>query len=657
MREIADGPYPGTRAFLKTDHDRFFGRAEEAANIVGLWRDNRLTVISGLVASGKSSLLHAGVYPLMDGQGYDVLPPASLWNGATFPFAALPEYNSYNLAVLRSWEPDEVPARLAGRTVADFVRSRSRRHGGIIFAAIDQVEDLFLDSGSGLRTAWRRQFADELAHAIRDESGLHLLLVTRRESVGSITERIGSGVRYEVSPLTREQAREAVVAPVAGTDRLFTDDAADKLIMDLQTSRIAVTNGVAGQYVTADLVEPALLQIVCARMWQALPPGTRDITTRDVRAFGDVDTALEAHWGETIAAVAADHDLTADHLRTWLLSALVTGPGTSRPVDAEPVATAGMPNSVLHDLVDRHLLKTELRSTVRWYELLSDRLIEPLRKVPDEPPPVPSAASYLKAAARAFALGELDLAQQYAEQVLKAKPPLRLSAEARSLLGNLAFEREKPGEAKEHYQEAASLFEAVRDTEAVGRQMAAVGRMLLAQGRAAEAVAELRSAVDRVPSDLSIQTELAVALWNLGEGRAAVAVLTGVLGVDGANPGALRARGEILADLGNGRDAMLDLDRQRVPDRPSTLAARGLALAELGDLPRATREIDDALKKAPRNGRVLLYAARACELAGDRASSENLARQAVDATDPPLSPQQRAAAQRLADHERINHAG
>jgi tetratricopeptide (TPR) repeat protein len=670
MREITDGPYPGARAFRQSDRGHFFGRAPDTADVVDLWRDNRLTVIYGPVASGKSSLLRAGVHPRMAAQGYDVLPPASLRNGETFPFAAFPEYNSYNFAVLRSWDPDEMPSRLAGQTVSDFARRRSRRHGGIVFAAIDQVEDLFLDSGSGLRGAWRRQFADELARAVRDESGLHLLLVARAEAAGPVAERIGSGAKYEISALTRAQALEAITAPAANTGHPFTKDAAGKLVTDLLTSRIAATNGAPAKYVTANLVEPVLLQIVCARMWHDLPPGTGDITARDVRAFGDVDTALAAYWSETIAAVAADHDLTAERLRTWLTSAFVTEPGTSRPVDAGPSTTAGLPNSVVRDLVDRHLLKTKLKSTVRWYELLSERLIEPLRKAHDELPPAPSAASYLKAAGRALTLGELDPAQEFAEQVLLANPPLRLRAEAHSLLGNLAFEREKPEgpkepdegkdprqEAEEHYREAASLFEAVRDTESVARQMAAVGRMLLAQGKTADAVAELRAAVDRVPNDLSMQTELAVALWSLGEGRAAVAILTSVLAIDGGYPAALRARGEILADLGNGRDAMLDLDRQRVPDRPSTMAARGLALAELGDHSRANREIDDALKKAPRNGRVLLYAARVCELAGDRASSENLARQAVVATDPPLSPQQKASAQRLAGHERTNRAG
>lgn len=86
-------------------------------------------------------------------------------------------------------------------------------------------------------------------------------------------------------------------------------------------------------------------------------------------------------------------------------------------------------------------------------------------------------------------------------------------------------------------------------------------------------------------------------------------VLTKVLGIDGGNVAALQARGEILADLGEARYAMLDLDRLNLQGRPSTRAARGLALAELSDL---------------------------------------------NATDPPLSPQHREVALELADrgHER-----
>jgi len=216
------------------------------------------------------------------------------------------------------------------------------------------------------------------------------------------------------------------------------------------------------------------------------------------------------------------------------------------------------------------------------------------------------------------------------------------------LLGNIAHERGKPAEAEAHYRAAAKLFEAVRDTGAVASQLAAVGKTLLAQGQPADAVEELRAAADRIPNDLTVQTELGWALWELGQCRAAVAVLTSVLEVDGGNPDALRARGEILADLGEARDALRDLNRVLRHGQPSAHAARGLALAELGDQGTAGREIESALGDAPSNGPVLFYAARAESLGGNRPAAVDLARRAVNATDPALPAHQREAALKLA---------
>jgi tetratricopeptide (TPR) repeat protein len=169
---------------------------------------------------------------------------------------------------------------------------------------------------------------------------------------------------------------------------------------------------------------------------------------------------------------------------------------------------------------------------------------------------------------------------------------------------------------------------------------------LLAQDLPAKAVNELRAAADRIPHDLAVQTEFGWALWHLGDSRGALAVFTDVLGIDGGNPAALRARGEILADLGDAQDALRDLDRVTANVKPSTRAARGLALAELGDQ-GAMREIEGVLGDAPRSGPVLLYAARAAALVGDEGAAVELARRAVNATDPALPPQQREAALRL----------
>jgi Flp pilus assembly protein TadD len=141
--------------------------------------------------------------------------------------------------------------------------------------------------------------------------------------------------------------------------------------------------------------------------------------------------------------------------------------------------------------------------------------------------------------------------------------------------------------------------------------------------------------------------ELAMALWQLGQGRGAVAVLTTVLEKEGGDVAALRARGEILADLDDARAALLDLDRVIADARPSTQAARGLALAGLGEMARARIEVEEALAAAPRSGLVLWYAARVSWLDHDKAAAWELASQAIDATDPALPPPHREAARQL----------
>lgn len=652
MAKITTRPYPGTRPFQQADRDLFFGRAHEAAALADLWRSNRLTIAYGPAASGKTSLLQAGVLPLITDKRFDVLPSGRISYGITFPSAGLPEHNPYTLALLRSWAPGESPAHLVGLTVSDFIRQRAQRRGATVLAPVDQAEELIADTRP--RWTYRQQFLRELAHALAEPS-LHLLLVTREDTLDNFADAFRTGARQHVPALSMRDATEALTGPAKTIGRPFAPGAAEALLSDLQTIRIVSVIG-EERYVVADQVEPTLLQIAAAALWDKLPADPADITVRDVRRYGSVDAAMAAHYGPVIARVADYHDMPPARLRSWLLTAFVTKLGTGTDAYEVAASTAEMPNSVAQALADSHLLATEIRSGTRWYRLLSDRLIMPLRQVSDERPTPATPAQYLRAAERAVVQGDLDVAGRYAKATLDAAPEndFRLRAEAESLLGNLAFEAEKTDEAESWYRAAAEHFEAVGDTSAVARELAAVGQTLLARDKLADAVKELGSAVGRAPNDPVMQTELGLALWRLGDGRAAVAVLTAVLCADAGNPEALRARGEILADLGDARAAMLDLDRVPLQDRPATRAARALAIAELGDQATATREIKNVVGEAPRNGMVLLYAARATALRGDRAAAGELARRAVDATDPTLSPQHRRVALKMADQRDDN---
>jgi tetratricopeptide (TPR) repeat protein len=493
------------------------------------------------------------------------------------------------------------------------------------------------------------QFLGELAQVIRDEPRLHLLLFLREAVLDEFSHALHGGAPYRVAPLSFESALDAVRCPVEAAGRSFDPGAAEELVRDLLTSRIGSTDG-SERYVAAEQVQPALLQVVCSRLWDSLPAETKVITVRDVRRYGDADTTLSGLCGRVIAAVADDHGLPPARLRSWLTRTFLTEFGTPGTAYEGMTHTAGMPNAVARALEDKHLLCAEQRSGSRWYELLSERLVWPLRHAEEEPPPPITPTGYLRAAEHALTLGEVDVAQHFAEEILRtaAAGDMRLRAEATSLLGNLAYRSGKPADAEKCYRAAASLFEAVRDTGAVARQLAAVGQTLLDQGRLAEAVDELTAAVDRLPNDAVVQTELGWALWQIGQDSAAVAVFTGVLGLDGANVEALRGRGEILANLGDARNALRDLDRVMSRAQPSAQAARGLALAELGESEKASEEIRAAVEDAPRNGPVLLYAARAETLVGDQAEAAELARRAIDAADPPLPEHLLEAARRLA---------
>ena len=127
------GPYIGRRAFAFEDQEVFYGRDQEIEGLRDLWRGHPLVVLHGLAGSGKTSLLQAGVGPLLAKDG-DVLPLGRPLVASSFPEPLLAEHNPYALAVLTSWSPAASRTLLAHESVSDF-RAAARgpiNHGALI---------------------------------------------------------------------------------------------------------------------------------------------------------------------------------------------------------------------------------------------------------------------------------------------------------------------------------------------------------------------------------------------------------------------------------------------------------------------------------------------------------------------------------------------
>ena len=65
--EEGEPPYQGLQYFDVDDADRFFGRENLTAELVGYLRDHRFLAVIGASGSGKSSVVRAGVVPALAG--------------------------------------------------------------------------------------------------------------------------------------------------------------------------------------------------------------------------------------------------------------------------------------------------------------------------------------------------------------------------------------------------------------------------------------------------------------------------------------------------------------------------------------------------------------------------------------------------------------
>ncbi len=379
MNRSSGRTYPDSPPWERADGDRLWARTTDVDTLAQHWQDNRLTFLVGRAGSGKTTLLRNGVFPIMAGDGQIALPVGRLSYGKTFPFAALPPYNPYTLSLLRSWSPTESTTCLIGQTIAGFIERQPGR--GPVLAAIDPADELLAESGPR-QVAQRRQFFGNLAEALKQDQRLHLLVVGREEAVNVMADSLGDGIKHPIGGLSRPVAVQAVAGLLASTNRLLADGAADKLVTELQTSAIIDIRG-AEHFTVDDEVDPGLLWVACSHLLATLPAGQTPLTARDIRRYAAVDLTLAQYLGTIISEVAEDSDLAPAELRSWLVHTFVTDLGTRGMVHEGPNTTAGMQHAVARTLEDRHVLRSSRIAGGRWYELMNDRLIQPLRLAKD----------------------------------------------------------------------------------------------------------------------------------------------------------------------------------------------------------------------------------------------------------------------------------
>ena len=368
-------PYVGPRPFDRRDASRFFGRAREINDVVSLVVARQALLVISPSGAGKSSLLNAGVLPILEARGFDVLPIGRVRSDTSDEHGNIFVSGLMTSLGGRGSTPDALTELLQGRLI--------ERNAPITVLVIDQFEELF--TARPERWEDRAGLLDTLRLAMERAPSLRLVLALREDflaPLASLAHHLPGRLRnpWRMTQLDRRNALTAITKPLEETERRFAEGVAEDLVDQLLRIRLAGETAQEGTDIKGEYVEPVQLQAVCRTLIADLPPDVVEVTAEHLRAHGDVDTVLRRFYDDGVAAVSARMMVRESRIRNWIERTLITSGGTRAAAYQATDETAGMRNDVVQALEDVRLIWAVWRSEARWYELTHDRMIKPIRE-------------------------------------------------------------------------------------------------------------------------------------------------------------------------------------------------------------------------------------------------------------------------------------
>jgi WD40 repeat protein len=329
-------PYKGLAAFDDSVVDAllFFGRTRETAVVAANVVASRLTVLYGPSGVGKSSLLRAGVVPVLRDEGGSS-PPAvvvySSWSGD--PLVGLEEAARAAVADALGREPVDAPGSLTDRLAA-----WSAELGTELCLMLDQLEELFLyhpgaDGAGGFvellpELVTRPGLRVNVLLGLRDDA-LAQLDVFKRRSPALFANSL------RLDHLDEEAARAAILGPLEAYNTISGDSIeiepalVGAVLEEVEAGRIeprAPERGTAvSERSSTGLIETPYLQLVMQRLWEVeRERGSRMLRLETFRGLGGAQQIVEDHLERALRALtASERDAAAS-----VFGHLVTPSGT-----------------------------------------------------------------------------------------------------------------------------------------------------------------------------------------------------------------------------------------------------------------------------------------------------------------------------------------
>lgn len=344
-------PFPGLRSFEREDAYLFFGRDNQIRELRQKLTDSRFLAIIGSSGSGKSSLVKAGLVPLLATKS---LPDAETWLVSCFNPEATP---ILNVARALHQTLSEHNRQFASMYSVELVREKLLTNpqeliawckGASLLFIIDQFEELFRYQQLEDNPAEVAQFITLLLSLTRWQNYPVYVVLTMRSdyldectNYDGLTEAINHGY-YLLPKMNREEIRQAIVTPITVMGAAITDDLTAQLLDDLgaKTDQLPI-------------LQHALMRTW--NYWQQNRKTGLPIGLSDYRAIGTMQKAITFHAEEVFQELGDEKTQRATEKVFKAL--LVLNEGNESAITPAPVKTlselSGVPFYLLVDVLNK----------------------------------------------------------------------------------------------------------------------------------------------------------------------------------------------------------------------------------------------------------------------------------------------------------------
>ncbi|UCH92614.1 MAG: tetratricopeptide repeat protein [Candidatus Aminicenantes bacterium] len=400
--------YPGSRPFYDTDIDRrlFFGREREKELLLHTVLVDNLVVMYAKSGLGKTSLINAGLNPILRRESF--FPVKVRFNDPKLPpVNAIYEgiQQKVNEMTL-DYNAGEDGSLWQFFKTAEFWSPGNKMLKPVLI--LDQFEEFFSVHSKENRKAFTRQLADLVNNTVPDElfklspenkpflysekpPNIRVIISIREDFLGEL-EEMSSEIpdilrhRFRLLPLSREQAREAIVKPMLVQDEVIrstpfkfrpgvVDEMLNFLCKRMEKRKRKIT----------DEVEPFQLQLLCRHLEEKVKErltketGDNEVTEGDLGGEKGMELVLQRFYDDLIKQLLPG--FKRKRSRKLCERGLISVTGQRLSLEQEEIGRQfKVTEDLLQELVENRLLRSEARVGSIYYELSHDTLVEPIRK-------------------------------------------------------------------------------------------------------------------------------------------------------------------------------------------------------------------------------------------------------------------------------------